>query len=248
MNRSELREGFELLLDAIEAETSAMTDKAMSNTEREIAQVKVLDHMHRLQRDTGLVDMLQRRLVVEIRGCANGTPVRASDLPSDPASYKGEAAGRKLQCIVKQTAFDCGYLPKHVAGLLGGEALFTKNGFKLTGALGDLSEPVPVPGRNANDGPAFSNRLLLVQSIGYTAGYEEMPRTRRFTSDMFKRAYRLLHSRGVPKSYRPMAETVRDWCKGAEKEMFENAYLSGCAALAAGAAPDPDLLLPKLKP
>lgn len=250
-NRSELREGFELLLDALEAETSAMTDKTTSNTDRETAQVAVLDIMHRLQRDTGLLDMLQRRLVVLMQDKETGTPVKATALPVAQKDYYEEAGERRLRAVVRGVILDSAYLPEPVASYIGAKTRNPSQGYDMGGGLGPLSEPVPHPGRNRMDGIKGSMADLLINAMGYTTGYEGMPTTHRLTTDIYERAQVMarhaMTSRGFAPApeYIPTRAALKKWANITRKRDFETAYQRGRADKAAGREPQAGCLLPK---
>lgn len=244
MNRHELHAAFDRLLDAIAAEASAKDDKALSNADRFAKQQEVIGIMHEVQRDSGLLDLLQRRLVVEVRGAANGTPMPPSALPAKAGAYEGEAGERLLRAILSRVALDSGTLPKAVEGLIAGDMLFASEGYKLTGAFGDLSKPVPRSGRNADKGVDYAVRLFFVSRIGYTAGYEDRPDTRLVTRDIFERGCRALRAKRGGLVKLPAHETVRGWCFITDKDTFESARREGEADRKAGKSANPDVFLP----
>jgi hypothetical protein len=242
MDRAALHARLDELLDAVERERGANSSEARAE-----AQGEVLTMHHALLEETGLRDLLQRRCVEEINGRSKGSTSEAADLSVDVNWYKGKRGTRALRMIAMRTVVDGGILPPPVAGLAAAGLYAASQGRNPpTGNEegkhgGKLWEAEKITGVRSDSTPEMYLKIMMVQTLGYEAGFRGFPETRRLPSELLelgKLYWRHIAKRGekgVPRHR--SAETLRDWCTSTDSELrtyFEESYKEGLADRAAG--------------
>jgi hypothetical protein len=217
------------------------------------AQEAVIDVLHGVSAAAGADKSILRRVV----GFALDKP-RASDAEVEQVLAGIEAnpdatskAQRNLvRSMTMRAVVDLRLIPKRVTSFPAWSLHLGATG--RSAVPGEVFAPSLVSGVDPDSGPFETLKSELVGRIGYTAGYEQLPVSRRLSSAILRRAraaWRDMRRRSKTPIPDVQAGTIRKWCGSAGgafkySEQFNLAYQQGRAAHATGKIAADKLLPP----
>jgi hypothetical protein len=226
-DRETILKAVDELLDALARERQANSDDA-----RQDAQEAALAGWYGIMAATGMLDLLQRRVVAQVRGLQSTADVAASTLPAVMGTGHGLTGARAARNAAFRVMLDSGILPEKQARLIAA-ALHNANAGRT------LFDPEPVTGVDPSSGPYFSIREALVNALGYEAGVTGC--TTRLLPHrnlvIARRHYMVLAEQRPGVMPQSVSEgTIRDWCarSGELQDVFQTAYRQGLLDEATG--------------
>jgi len=208
---------------------AALTRERQANSDeaRAEAQQQALDAHGRFLEESGMLDLLQRRMVAQIQGKQAHADVLASALPAALGSGHGRVGARAARSATIRNVLDSGIIPKPSSDLIAG-ALWAAD----TGR--SLFDPEPVTGVDADSGALMFIRIEIARALGYEAGVKGFE-TRLLPHDHLDiaRRYYVRMAAAYPGT-KPMSQdistkTISDWCSkgGIHADIFQDAYRAG---------------------